>query len=236
MTFGNEGEAWAALMGGTATSEDLREIVTRYPNLTVVVAAYPATDPPLLEWLSNLGDPAVTQALASRQRSRLTQPVHASPATGEPGKSPERPKRGRRLAIIAAAVALAVVGVIGYRLLTTPDPATHVAATVNVGNGAEAAVAAPDGTVYVSNPPDGTVSVIKGDQVTSTIPVGEEPAWSVVAPDGTVYVTNTGDGTVSVIHDTRSPTRSMSARIRRRQRWQLTAPSIRRSMATGQYR
>jgi YVTN family beta-propeller protein len=58
---------------------------------------------------------------------------------------------------------------------------------------------APDGTVYVANLSDGTVSVIMGDRVTTTINVGKNPGGIVVAPDGTVYVTHSGDGTVSVL-------------------------------------
>ena len=72
MTFGNEGEALVALTTGRATPEDLREIVTSYPQLRATVALYPATDAPLLHWLSDLGDPAVALALARRTTSSAT--------------------------------------------------------------------------------------------------------------------------------------------------------------------
>ena len=79
MTFHNEGEALAALMSGGASPEDLREIVTGYPHLRAAVTLYPATDTALLGWLSDLGDPAVAQALASRQRPQPTQPTPPPP-------------------------------------------------------------------------------------------------------------------------------------------------------------
>lgn len=44
ITFHNEGEACIALTTGTATPEDLREIVTSYPLLRAPVAAYPAIE------------------------------------------------------------------------------------------------------------------------------------------------------------------------------------------------
>ena len=63
--FRNEDEARIALTTGTATPEDLNEIVTSYPQLRTTVAAYPATYPALVDWLANLHDPAVNQALAA---------------------------------------------------------------------------------------------------------------------------------------------------------------------------
>jgi len=62
------------------------------------------------------------------------------------------------------------------------------------------AMAAPFG--YVTNFPDGTVSVIDAatNTVVATIPVGNEPFGVAVTPDGTqAYVVNLADNTVSVI-------------------------------------
>ena len=74
MTFGNEGEALVALTTGRATPEDLREIVTAYPQLRTTVAAYPATYPALLDWLADLNDPAIGRVLAERSTIDLQNP------------------------------------------------------------------------------------------------------------------------------------------------------------------
>jgi len=114
------------------------------------------------------------------------------------------PKAKRRRLLVwgsvAAVVVVAlVVGVVVFRTVTAPHSATHVAATISVGKTPDSLTVAPDGTVYVTNTDDGTVSVIKGDRVTTTINVGKSPVGAAVAPDGTVYVPNGGDGTVSVL-------------------------------------
>lgn len=72
--FRNEDEASTALATGTATAEDLNGIVTSYPLLREQVAAYPTTYPALLNWLAELGDPAIDQALAGRSTVDLQDP------------------------------------------------------------------------------------------------------------------------------------------------------------------
>lgn len=72
--FRNEDEAGTALAAGTATPEDLNEIVSSYPPLREQVAAYPTAYPALLDWLAHLGDPAIDQALAGRNTVDLQDP------------------------------------------------------------------------------------------------------------------------------------------------------------------
>lgn len=76
MPFADARAALAALADGSASPEALREIVTAFPQLRPVVAAYPGTDDPLLAWLGGLGDPAVDAQLAKR-------------AAGTPDAAPE---------------------------------------------------------------------------------------------------------------------------------------------------
>lgn len=164
MTFGNEGEALVALTTGRATPEDLREIVTRYPHLRATVARYPASDAPLLDWLADLGDPAVSQVVATRNAA----PAAAHPAATEltsPATAAAAPA-SRRLKVlvilVAGAIVLAVVGsLLGYHLLTAPHPATEVIATIPLGNQPYWPAVAPDGTVYVPNVGDDTVPVLR---------------------------------------------------------------------------
>ncbi|WP_298132214.1 hypothetical protein [Micropruina sp.] len=66
MPFPDARAALAALADGSASPEALREIVTAFPQLRSVVAAYPAADEPLLAWLRDLRDPAVDAQLAKR--------------------------------------------------------------------------------------------------------------------------------------------------------------------------
>jgi len=160
MTFGNEGEALVALTTGRATPEDLREIVTSYPQLRASVALYPATDAPLLHWLSDLGDPAVSQVVATRNAAPAVAEL-TSPSTAA---APAASRRLKVLLIIiaAGAIMLAVVGsLLGYHLLTAPHPATEVIATIPLGNQPYWPAVAPDGTVYVPNYGDTTVSVLR---------------------------------------------------------------------------
>lgn len=77
MAFPNARAAVAALAARSATLEDLREIVTAFPELRPVVAAYPDTDEGLLSWLRELQDPAVDAQLAKR-----TPPVVPVPPVG----------------------------------------------------------------------------------------------------------------------------------------------------------
>lgn len=74
MTFCNEDEARAVLTRGTATPQDLNEIVSSYPSLLPTVASYPTVYPALLDWLASLGDPAINQALATRRTENLQDP------------------------------------------------------------------------------------------------------------------------------------------------------------------
>jgi len=69
MAFANAQEAVAALAARSASLADLREIVTRFPQLRPVVAAFPQTDQPLLEWLGSLRDPLIDAQLAKRSSS-----------------------------------------------------------------------------------------------------------------------------------------------------------------------
>ncbi len=66
MAFANAQVAVAALASRTASLADLREIVTRFPELRPVVAAYPQTDAALLEWLGGLHEPLIDVQLAKR--------------------------------------------------------------------------------------------------------------------------------------------------------------------------
>src|SRR5674476_186852 len=103
----------------------------------------------------------------------------AGPTLGVPGGQPvmAAPKAKRRRLLlwggVAAVVVVAlVVAVVVFRTVTAPHSATHVGATISVGNDPVDAAVAPDGTVYVANVGDGTVSIIKGDRVSTTISVG----------------------------------------------------------------
>ena len=129
--------------------------------------------------------------------------------SGQPVMAAPKAKRRRLLAwggVAGVVVVALVVGVVLFRTVTAPHSATHVAATITVGNNPWGMVVSPNGAVYVTNLGDGTVSVIKGDRVTTTISVGKAPGPMVVSPDGTVYVTNFDDGTVSVIKGDRVST------------------------------
>jgi YVTN family beta-propeller protein len=128
------------------------------------------------------------------------------PTLSAPGGQPVMvaPKAKRRrllvwVGVVAAVVVVALVGVVVFRTVTVSHPATHVAATITVGKNPAGLAVARDGSVYVANYGDKTVSVIKGDRVTTTINVGTSPVGAAVASDGTLYVANYGDGTVSVI-------------------------------------
>jgi hypothetical protein len=114
---------------------ELREIVTDFPALRPLVATHPATDGPLLGWLSALGDPAVDQALlwrASRGTPAVSAPaapipvslpptaavrpgtpVAAAVPNGTPGRRSRRP-------LIIAGVAVAVVALVAGVALATP--------------------------------------------------------------------------------------------------------------------
>jgi YVTN family beta-propeller protein len=88
------------------------------------------------------------------------------------------------------------------------DLATNEAVTVPVGRNPFGVAASRDGLrAYVTNPTDGTLSVIDAASVTvvATVPVGPFPQGVAVTPNGQkVYVGN-NDGTISVV-DTASDT------------------------------
>lgn len=77
MAFANAQEAAAALAAQSASLADLREIVTRFPQLRPIVAAYPQTDQPLVEWLGSLRDPLIDAQLAKRSSSAGLTPPQA---------------------------------------------------------------------------------------------------------------------------------------------------------------
>ena len=216
------------LAGDPGTPPGLLQWLAQYdPQTRVAVAGNPVTYPALLQWLGGLGDPAVSAAVAARLYSPAPPPPPiggftpnaapvgwgpgpiaptgpggpAGPTLGVPGGQPvmAAPKAKRRRLLVWGGVAVVVVAVVVFRTVTAPHSATHVGATISVGNGPVDAAVAPDGTVYVTNVDDGTVSVIKDELVTTTISVGKNPVGAAVAPDGSVYVTNAGDGTVSVL-------------------------------------
>lgn len=96
----------------------------------------------------------------------------------------QRRRKGLLWLILSiAAVAVIVVGIlIAIPLLSKPDN------VISVGDRPESIAIAPDGTIYVANVGDDSVSVILDGKVTDTIPVGGQPSGIAVAPDGTVYV------------------------------------------------
>lgn len=73
-------------------------------------------------------------------------------------------------------------------------------ATFNVGRNPTAIVVTDDGTGWVVNTDDGTVSLLSGTTNYRTINVGVAPTGIAADPNGYVYVANSGDGTVSVIN------------------------------------
>jgi|GEM_PF-2272741 hypothetical protein len=98
MAFANAQAAVAALAGRTASLADLREIVTRFPELRPVVAAYPLTDPSLLDWLGSLGEPLVDAQLAKRAATPAA-PAAAVPID-EPHASDTAPEQAAPIPVI----------------------------------------------------------------------------------------------------------------------------------------
>ena len=89
MPFPDARAALAALADGSASPEALREIVTAFPQLRPVVAAYPAADEPLLGWLRDLHDPAVDAQLAKRTAVAPPMfPAAVVPAPSQPEWAP----------------------------------------------------------------------------------------------------------------------------------------------------
>ena len=109
MAIADVRSALAVLADGSATPEMLREIVTSFPTLRPVVAAYPGTDDALLAWLGGLHDPAVDAQLAKRTGVATTiaapppppMPTPASAAT--PGLITHVPTAGASAPAAAAA-------------------------------------------------------------------------------------------------------------------------------------
>jgi hypothetical protein len=61
-------DPWIAKASDPATSQaELAELVQQHPHTRPAVAAHPQAYPALLEWLAELGDPAVDAALAQRR-------------------------------------------------------------------------------------------------------------------------------------------------------------------------
>jgi len=215
MTFGNEGEALVILITGKATLEDLREIVTDYPRLRATVALYPATDAALLGWLANLGDPDVSQALASRQPSRPAEPPAPPPAANhEQTYAPDRQlgRGGPNEGSTGDAPRLSAD-------IGAYDSTAHTGSAEKSGRGrrgliwviAAAAVAlAVAAAVIGFHRPTGPSPAT---QVVATIPVGKYPCTLIASPDGGAYVvgnsedgvyyTNFGDSTVTVVGNDR---------------------------------
>ena len=122
MTFPDARTAVAALAANSATLEDLREIVTSFPALRPVVAAYPGTDESLLEWLRALGDPVVDAQLARRGSGDPSSqaPVARDSPVAQPELAPRvmapvytpvsRPRRGIWPVLVAVLGALVLVG------------------------------------------------------------------------------------------------------------------------------
>jgi YVTN family beta-propeller protein len=138
----------------------------------------------------------------------------ASATTGRPGRPRLRgARRGRLVAALGAVVlaGAAAAGVVlsrgpGHGVVVAPnslgviDPRTNqVVADVSVGS-RPSAVAIGEGSVWVANSGDGTVSRIdqKSLVVVETIGIGA-PVIDVAAGDGAVWTANGSDGTVTEI-------------------------------------
>lgn len=91
MAFASAQEAVAALAARSASLADLREIVTRFPELRPVVAAYPQTDQPLLDWLGGLHDPLIDAQLAKRPGVTEFAETVFRPDPARPGATPPTP-------------------------------------------------------------------------------------------------------------------------------------------------
>jgi YVTN family beta-propeller protein len=156
--------------------------------------------------------PALTATIA--RETRPTDRHHAS--TGLPVGGPARERRGRprRLALLAA---ILVVAAVGLPTLLTTGPVhgtaldedgvgeltaagTGLARSVTLP-GTPSAVIAADGSVWVTSPEENTVYRINPvtASVVQAIPVGSGPS-AIAATGQDIWVANTLDGTVSRIN------------------------------------
>lgn len=190
MTIHDEVEASRLLMTRRASLEDLREIVSNYPNLRPLVGAYPGTDEALLGWLADLGDPVVNQALAARRPTDATPALTPSsgyvsaPANLRPAKPTKLP-RTIGFGLIALAVALAGVFFVP-RLLTR--------APVLAAGGSHTCVLFSDGTVscwgdpptFGHNEENGKTTPTPIPELTDAVSVSANSETCAVHIDGTV--------------------------------------------------
>ena len=201
----------------------------------------PALDPVITRAMAK--DPAGRQgscsALITEARAALAQPAtevapRPAPATATApvlatASTRTLPARSRRRpALIAGAVALAAVVVVAVVLAgggSGDDPprraqppaeqalAAEAGTPVAVGS-QPAGVAVRDGSVWIANEGDGTVSWLDaetGESRRDPIPVGADP-HGITVGRGSVFVTNTGAGTVSQLNaETGDPVREIEA-------------------------
>ena len=196
------------------------------PVLTRALAKDPADRHPscsalIAEARKVMEEPA-TVAAAPVPTAAAPAPV---PATASTRTLP--PRSRRRPALIAGAAGVAVVAAVAVVLAGggsgddppqraeppagRPDadepPAAEAVQTVEVGQ-EPVGVAVRDGSVWVTNSGDGTVTRLdarSGEVMGDAIPVGTAPAGITVG-QGAVWVSNVGDGTVSRLNaDTGDP-------------------------------
>ncbi|NLI86208.1 MAG: hypothetical protein GX440_12650 [Propionibacterium sp.] len=190
MTIHDEVDASTLLMTGRASLEDLREIVSNYPHLRPLVAAYPGTDEALLGWLASLGDPVVNQALVARRPTDAIPVLTPSswsasaPATSQQRKPAKLP-RVIGLGLIVLAVALAGVFFVP-RLLTR--------APVLAAGSSHTCVLTSDGTVscwgdpptFGHNDENGKTTPRPILELTDAVSVSANSETCAVRADGTV--------------------------------------------------
>jgi hypothetical protein len=130
-----------ALNPGTAP-EVLAGIAQRRPELRVFVAMNPSTYPALVQWLAQLGDPAVNAALAGRfpaviEPSAVLPHPPAPPFTSAVPSGVARHRRAVIAVVLVGVLAMAGGGFVGYRILTggTREPAAAWTPTIPVGTG-----------------------------------------------------------------------------------------------------
>jgi YVTN family beta-propeller protein len=171
-----------------------------------------------------VGDGTAPTRAARTRRARLSRLASALGATQPIGGPDAHPRRGKRVALLAAVAILAGCATAAVMLAlddeepaaTSPRPdaparasaAGQVTGTFPVGD-SPGGVAVADGAVWVANTGDETVTRLDpttGQREGRPIPVGEDPR-AIAAGGGAVWVANFGDGTVSRI-DTETNTAS----------------------------